>query len=139
MKSVRGMYIHTVQLRVLYGHVDKMNIVYYGRYFEYFEYARNELLRSLGVPYTEIEKHGVSLPVIQAFASYKAGAKYDDLLTIESTIPEMPRARIRVEYSIVNADEKLLVEGFTEHSFVKSNGRPTRLPKILKDQLKVHF
>jgi len=133
------MYSHTSSIRVLYGHVDKMDFVYYGRYLEYFEHARNELLRSLNLPYTEIETAGIKLPVIEAHVNYKAAARYDDLIEITAMIPEMPKARIRIEYEIVNAEEKLLVTGYTMHSFLNHRNIPTRIPTMIKQALEPHF
>ncbi|MBS1271730.1 MAG: putative esterase [Candidatus Marinimicrobia bacterium] len=133
------MYSHTTQIRVLYGHVDKMDVVYYGRYFEYFEHARNELLRSLGLPYTEIEKSDIRLPVIEANARYISAARYDDLISVKTTIPEMPKARIRLEYEVSNQEETRLVTGFTVHGFLNSKNKPTRIPQVLKDKLLPYF
>lgn len=133
------MYSHTTLIRVLYGHVDKMDFVYYGRYLEYFEHARNELLRSVNLPYTAIETAGIKLPVIEAHANYKSAARYDDLIQVTAMIPEMPKARIRIEYEIVDAEGKLLVTGHTVHSFLNHHNRPTRIPNILKQALEPHF
>jgi len=133
------MYSHTSPIRVLYGHVDKMDFVYYGRYLEYFEHARNELLRSLELPYTKIESAGIKLPVIEAHVNYKSAARYDDLIQVTAAIPEMPKARIRIEYEIVNSEEKLLVTGHTVHSFLNHRNLPTRIPKMLKKALEPHF
>jgi acyl-CoA thioester hydrolase len=116
-----------------------MKMVYYGKYFEYFEQARSELLRSIGLPYSEIEKSGIFLPVIEAYAKYRRSARYDDLIAVVSTVDEMPVARIRITYKIFDErDEEPLVEGYTVHSFLNAEtGRPTRAPaqflQILQD------
>jgi len=133
------MYSHTTQIRVLYGHVDKMNIVYYGRYFEYFEHARNELLRSLDLPYTSIEKAGVRLPVIETQARYFTPARYDEFLSVNTTIPELPKARIRIDYDVLNQDGTRLVTGSTVHCFLNSQNKPTRMPAMLREKLIPHF
>ena len=62
---------HTTQIRVRYADTDQMKMVYYGRYFEYFEQARSDLLRSIGLPYSEVEKAGTYLVVIEAHARYR--------------------------------------------------------------------
>ncbi|HXG37184.1 MAG TPA: thioesterase family protein, partial [Bacteroidota bacterium] len=87
----------TTQIRVRYADTDQMKFVYYAKYFEYFEQGRSDLLRAIGLPYPEIEKLGIFLPVIEAFARYRKPAKYDDLLTVETIINEMPVARVRIE------------------------------------------
>ncbi len=133
------MYSHTISIRVLYGHVDKMDFVYYGRYLEYFEHSRNELLRSLGLPYTEIESAGIKLPVIEAHVNYKSAARYDDLIEVKATIPDIPKVRIRIEYEILNPQKKLLVTGYTIHSFLNHRNRPTRVPTLIQQALEPYF
>ncbi len=121
---------HHTQIRVRYADTDQMKMVYYGKYFEYFEQARSELLRSIGLPYSEVEKRGIYLPVIEAFARYKRSAQYDDLITVESIVEELPVARIRINYKIYGeTDNEPMIEGYTVHSFLNSEtGKPTRAP-----------
>ena len=59
-----------MKYRVLYAHTDKMGVVYYGRYYEYFEAGRNDMLRKFGYPYTELEKKNISLPVFESYCKY---------------------------------------------------------------------
>lgn len=122
---------HRTGIRVRYADTDQMKMVYYGKYFEYFEQARSELLRSIGLPYSDVEKSGIFLPVIEAYARYRRSARYDDLITVESTVDEMPVTRIRITYKIFGeGEEEALVEGYTVHSFVNvETGRPTRAPE----------
>jgi acyl-CoA thioester hydrolase len=121
---------NTTTIRVRYADTDAMKFVYYGKYFEYFEQGRTELLREIGMPYTEIEKHGILIAVVEAYAKYRKSARYDDLLTVETRCSEMPVARIRIEYSILQEGEtEPIVQGYTVHSFLnESTGRPTRAP-----------
>lgn len=123
---------HRTQVRVRYADTDQMKFVYYAKYFEYFEQARSDLLRFVGLPYPEIERLGIYLPVIEAYAKYRRSAQYDDLLTIESIVREMPVARVRIEYRVFReGEEEPIVEGFTVHSFVNAEtGKPTRAPTI---------
>jgi acyl-CoA thioester hydrolase len=117
-------------IRVRYADTDAMKFVYYGKYFEYFEQGRSELLREIGMPYTEIEKQGILIAVVEANAKYRKSARYDDLLTVETSVSEMPVARIRIEYRIMlEGETDPIVEGYTVHSFLnESTGRPTRAP-----------
>ncbi len=119
-------------IRVRYADTDAMKFVYYGKYFEYFEQGRSELLRQIGMPYTEIERHGIFIAVVEANAKYRKSARYDDLLTIETTCSEIPVARIRIEYKIMlEGETEPIVEGYTVHSFLNaSTGRPTRAPAM---------
>ena len=133
---------HTSQIRVRYADTDKMGFVYYGKYFEYFEQGRSDLLRAIGLPYPDIEKQGIFLPVIEAFAKYRKSAEYDELIALETTVSEMPVARVRLEYKVYReGDEEPLVEGYTIHSFLNaSTQKPTRAPtfflQVLEDSFK---
>ncbi len=119
---------HTTPIRVRYADTDQMKFVYYGKFFEYFEQGRSDLLRAIGLPYPEIEEMGLILPVIEAHATYKQSAKYDDLINIVTYLREVPVARVRLDYEVIR-DNNLLADGYTIHSFVNAETRrPTRAP-----------
>src|SRR4030095_5001091 len=88
----------TTEYRVLYAHTDKMGVVNNVRYFEYFEAGRNDFLRKLGCPYTELEKDNIGLPVIEAYAKFKSSAKYDEIIVIRSILRQIPTVRFKIEY-----------------------------------------
>ncbi len=121
---------HTAQIRVRYADTDQMKVVYHGKYFEYFEVGRAALIRSLGLPYSELETRGILLPVIEAFAKYRKPARYDDLLSIEAIVSELPKATLKIDYRVSREnEEESLAEGYTVHSFINvSTGKPTRAP-----------
>ncbi|MDP6533451.1 MAG: thioesterase family protein [Candidatus Marinimicrobia bacterium] len=129
-------YDHPV--RVYYRDVDKMNIVYYSRYFEMFEEARTELLRSIGLDVTEIEKAGTMLPVVEAHADYKKAAGFEDEIVIRTNIPALPKGKLRIAYEVLK-DNDVLVSGFTEHAFTNAEGKPTRAPEMILSVLQKHF
>ncbi|MBI3986307.1 MAG: acyl-CoA thioesterase [Lentisphaerae bacterium] len=114
---------HTV--RVPYAQVDIMGFVYYANYFIYFEMARAEMMREAGLPYTELEKQGVMLPVVEAFCAYKSPAHFDDLLHIATRCTEIKGTRLRIEYEITR-DGALLVTGHTVHVCVSPQGKVLR-------------
>jgi len=128
---------HISTIRVRYADTDKMQFVYNGKYLEYFEVGRTELLRSLGLPYSVVENNGYQLPVIEASVKYKSPAFYDDLLEIESTVVELPNPKFRIHYVIRKAEspgKEIVAEGFTDHLFIKTETkRPTRPPKFYMD------
>jgi acyl-CoA thioester hydrolase len=129
-----------LKIRVLYAHTDKMGIVYYSRYFEYFEAGRNEFLRKLGYPYPRIEKQNIILPVIEANALYICPAKYDDEITVHTMLKDIPAVRIRLEYLVENTEHKKLIEGYTIHSFVNVYTRkPVRPPNEFIELIKSKF
>lgn len=127
---------YNYKTRVYYRDVDQMGIVYYTRYLEYFEAARTELLRSIGLDVTKIEQMGYFLPVISCHCDYKKSAKFDDELNIITRINELPRSSMKIEYEIFNSDERLLVIGYTVHSFINSNGKAVKPPKLLIEKLR---
>lgn len=121
----------TVPYRVPYADTDQMGVVYYGNYLAYFERARNELLRAVGIPYVEIEARGFALPVAEAHVMYRAAATYDDLLDIQGWIGWVKAARLRVDCAVYCGDA-LLAEGYTVHAFVdRQRLRPVRVPADL--------
>ena len=132
---------NTTSIRVRYADTDKMQFVYNGKYLEYFEVGRTELLRSCGLAYSELEKAGYQLPLIEAGVKYKSPAYYDDVLQITASINEINSAKVYIEYSIKkeNADE-IIVTGFTSHMFIREETkRPTKPPQIYIDALKKYF
>jgi acyl-CoA thioester hydrolase len=116
--------------RVLYGDTDQMQVVYYANYLRFAELGRNEYIRQRGMPYKEIEQRfRIHLPVVEAQLRYAAPARYDDLLTIETSVGEVKRVSLRFDYRVLRAaEEKLLVHGHTVHACVTFEGKPTRLP-----------
>jgi len=117
-------------IRIRYADTDQMKFVYYSKYFEYFEQGRSDLLRAIGLPYPEIEAMGLILPVIEAHATYKQPARFDDLINVVTYMRESPVARVRLDYEVFRDGEPdLLADGYTIHSFVNAEtGRPTRAP-----------
>lgn len=134
------MYCSETFLRVRYGETDQMGYVYYGNYASYFEVARVESLRQLGMTYKELEEKGVMMPVLENKSKFIAPALYDDKLRIVTTIREKPGVRIKFEYEISNESGKLLHQGETLLAFVnKKTGRPCRPPEAFNKVLEPFF
>ncbi|MBL1212949.1 MAG: acyl-CoA thioesterase [Ignavibacteriae bacterium] len=128
-------------IRVRYADTDKMQFVYNGKYLEYFEVGRAELLRSKGLAYSEVEKRGYQLPLIEAGLKYKQPAMYDELLEVEAVNRELYSAKVHIEYVVSKKNTGVIVaEGFTTHMFIKSDSKkPTRPPQFYIDALKEFF
>ena len=109
---------HQVSYRVCYADTDQMGYVYYGNYARFYEIARVETLRRIGVSYKVLEDAGIGLPVYENYSKFHAPALYDDLLRIECTLLKMPTARIEFEYKIYNQSDVLLHEGKTTLVFM---------------------
>lgn len=122
------------EYRVRYSDTDKLAVSYYANYFVWFEAARTEYFRALGFPYTECEKRGAFLPVVETKAHYFAPSAYDDLLLIRTSVSHVGRTSIRFEYQVINqATRKLLASGYSVHVFVNERLRPTRVPAKIKE------
>ncbi len=125
--------------RVIYRDTDKMGISYYANYFIWFEAARTEYFRALGMPYTECEKKGFFLPVIEAQAKYVAPSTYDDELIVRTSVSKFTPSTIRFEYLVFNAaTQKLLTKGYTVHVFVDREMNPCRVPAEVESKVKIH-
>jgi len=121
--------LHRYRCRVIYGDTDSGGVVYYANYLRYFEAARTEFMRERALSYKEIEQQGFILPVVECQVRYKASARYDDLLLIETCLLEVKSRTCRFNYLIIREnDGKMLAQGYTTHAVVDLNGRLTRFP-----------
>lgn len=131
------MYKNKTQIRVRYGETDQMGVVYHANYASYFEVGRTEWLREYGITYKSMEETGVMLPVISLEIKYKNSAKYDDLLTVKTSIKKLPTARIEFDYELINEKGDLLATGSTDLVFIDmKRNRPMRCPDYLLNKLK---
>jgi acyl-CoA thioester hydrolase len=134
------MYQSETSIRVRYGETDQMAYVYYGNYAMYYEVARVESLRRLGVTYKELEESGVMMPVLENHSKFLMAARYDELLRIVTIIRERPTVKIKFEYEIFNEQNKLINQGETLLAFVDRNtGRPCRPPEMMTKVLEPFF
>ena len=134
------MYKFDVNLRVRYSETDRMGYCYYGNYAHFFEVARVEALRNLGFTYKKMENDGILLPVIEFNIKYLKPAYYDDLLTISTSINELPSTRIKFDYETFNVKKEKLNFATTSLVFVnKVTGKPLKSPDKLIEQLKSYI
>lgn len=131
----------TTEIRVRYADTDQMQIVYNGKYFEYFEVGRTEMTRELGLSYKDFEDVGFQLPVIETWVKYYKPARYDDILIIESRMEKLPTVRMRIDYEVRNKENgEILASGYTEHAFMDTkNNRITRAPAVFLNSVKPSF
>ena len=129
------------EIRIRYADTDQMQFVYNGKYLEYFEVGRTELLRSTGLSYKVVEKEGYQLPLVEAHLKYVSAAYYDDILVIESSLKEIPKLKMRLDYKIFRKESnELVTEGYTEHVFInKETKKPVRPPKFFIDAVKNYY
>ena len=124
-------HLHDVlELRVRYSETDQMGTFYNSRALEWFECARTELMRRrLNMSYAALEEKGVFLPLVEAHLEFQGGARYDDLLAINTSVAVAGRAKLRFEVQInQRATGKPVVRGYTVHAFADAAGKPVRPP-----------
>ncbi|MCF6353001.1 MAG: acyl-CoA thioesterase [Cyclobacteriaceae bacterium] len=127
------------ELRVRYVETDQMGYSHHSNYIIYYEYARVEALRSLGMSYKQLEDSGVMMPVIDSGSKYLKPALYDDLIKIEVTVPSLPSVRMRFEYKLY-INDVLINEGYTTLAFVNmETGRPMPAPASMMNLLKYFY
>ena len=134
------MLTYKTEVRVRYADTDKMGVVYYSNYAVFYEVARTELFRSLGLPYSLLEEQGVALPVVELISHYHKSARYDDLLTVEATIENKPTAKITFKYRVLDEKGVLLNDGETTLVFLNmKTGRPMRMPENVEKAMEKYF
>lgn len=125
--------ITETQIVVRYAETDQMGVAHHSNYAVWFEQARTEFMRSLGITYGEMEKGGVMMPLTKLETVYKIPARYEDVLTVYTRAVRLSPVRIRLEYEARRADTaRPLSFGATEHAFVDSG---TFLPVNMKRRM----
>ncbi|NOR28310.1 MAG: YbgC/FadM family acyl-CoA thioesterase [Lutibacter sp.] len=130
------MIFNKIQFRVRYAETDQMSFAYHGNYVQYYEMGRIEWLRKLDISYKKMEEAGVMLPVISLNINYIKPAKYDDLLTLKTTLINNPLVKIKFEFEIHNENNELLNTANVTLAFMDSITRkPVRAPKYLLEKI----
>lgn len=120
------------KVRVRYQETDQMGIVYHANYFVWFEIARTEMIKQIGITYRQMEEKGLLLPVVDASCQYKNSARYDDELIVKVRISKYNGARMDFDYEVIcKAENKLLATGRTKHVWVNKDQKIVRLSKLL--------
>lgn len=122
---------HTLEIRVAYQETDGQRRVHHANYLNYFERGRVEMLRSMGHNYKAIEDSGRMLVVTEMNVRYYAPADFDDLLTVTTDVMQLRKVRMRHRYRI-HRGGNLLVEADSVIACVDANGKPARLPNLIR-------
>lgn len=124
------------KLRVEYHHTDQMGIVHHSNYIKFFEAARTEWLRAAGLTYAEMERRGVMMPIVDVQIKYRQPAYYDEMLSITTSVRELPMARMTFYYEVRGEDGRDVASGMTTLGFIDSKTRrPQRAPGWLMEVL----
>ena len=125
------------KIRVEYHHTDQMGIVHHSNYVKFFEVARTEWLRAMGITYAEMERRGVMMPIVDVAVKYRNPALYDELISVTGFVDEAPMARMTFRYEVRGEDGREIATGSTTLGFIDSQTRrPQRAPQWLLEVIK---
>jgi acyl-CoA thioester hydrolase len=135
------MYTTETQIRIHYALTDQMGVVYHGHYAQFYEIGRGEAIRKLGYSYKDIEALGIIMPVVDIHSRFLRPAKYDDLITVKTTLRELPiHHKIVFHSEIYNEKDELLNTGDVTLYFIEANHmKRCEMPMELKQKLAVYF
>lgn len=125
------MYVSENTFRVRYAETDQMGIVYHSNYYIWFDMGRTEFLRSLGFDYSKMEKAGILLPILETHCIYKKSARYDDMVTVKTSLESFKGVRISFKYEVYNESGELLASGRTVQAAVNRDMHPVNLKKAM--------
>lgn len=135
------MFVSTTTIRVHYALTDQMGFVYYGNYAQFYEIGRTEAIRQLGYTYKDIESMGIIMPVVDLHFKFLRPAKYDDLLTVKTTLRELPiHHKIVFHGEVFNEAGQLLNAGDVTLYFMEASGmKRCSMPEALMEKLRPFF
>jgi acyl-CoA thioester hydrolase len=119
---------YQIDINIRYSETDQMGTVHHSSYVLYLEQARVEHLKAIGLPYHEMEKRDIHLPVIELKVEYLKPAMFGEKIKVVSKILPPMGVRLKVEYSLF-CREDLVLTGYSMHAFTGKNGKPVRPPK----------
>ncbi len=120
---------HEIQIRVRYSETDAMGFLHHAQHFSYFEMGRTEMLRASGGNYREIEDSGLYFVVVSLNCKYVKPARYDDLLTLRTTLASLSPAKLCHRYELLR-DGELLASAESTLACVDGNGQVQRIPSL---------
>lgn len=112
-----------------YAETDQMGIIHHSVYPVWYEVARTDFIKKVGMTYTQMEKQGLMLPLIELGCKYMMPAKYEDELIIECYIEEFKASKIKFIYEVYSSDRVLLNKGFTTHAWTNLDLKPLNMKK----------
>lgn len=127
--------ISKINVEVRYAETDKMGITHHSVYSVWYELARTELIKHIGITYTELEKKGIMLPLAELQCKYMIPSTYEDKLTIKAWVSKLTPARIVFNYETYKEGiEKPIATGSTTHGWASSETlRPLNFKKAFPE------
>ena len=135
------MFVTETQIRIHYALTDQMGMVYHGHYAQFYEIGRAEAIRQIGYTYKDIEEMGIIMPVVDIHSRFLRPAKYDDLITVKTTLKELPHHhKIVFHHEIYNEQDELLNTGDITLYFIDAKTmKRGEMPEELKEKLIGYF
>ncbi len=135
------MFVTQTQIRIHYALTDQMGVVYHGNYAQFYEIGRTESIRELGFTYKDIEKMGIIMPVVDIHSRFLRPAKYDDLITVTTTLRNMPVDHKVVFHSEIHNEESTLLNSgvVTLYFMYADTMKHAVIPEDLRVRVAKHF
>ena len=131
------MFITETTIRIHYALTDQMSVVYHGHYAQFYEIGRTEAIRQIGYTYKDIEAMGIIMPVVDIHSRFLRPAKYDDLITVKTTLRELPtNHKIIFHSEIYNQKNELLNTGDVTLYFMEAKEmKRCNMPDMLAEKI----
>lgn len=124
------MNVKPFRLTARYYETDQMGIIHHSNYIRWFEEARVDVLKQIGLSYDKLESMGIISPVLSVNCQYIHPVHFNDNVEIHLKFTNFTGVRLEVSYEITNlATGKICTKGNSSHGFIGKNGRPLRLKK----------
>ena len=135
------MFTTETKIRIHYALTDQMGVVYHGHYAQFYEIGRGEAIREIGFTYKDIEGMGIIMPVVDIHSRFLRPAKYDDLITVKTTLKELPlHHKIVFHSEIYNENGELINIGDVTLYFMEAKEmKKCEIPSALKLKLEKYF
>lgn len=120
--------------KVYYYETDRMQIVHHSNYIRWFEEARVFFFDQIGLKYSDLEKMGLWLPLVDSHCNYKSALKYDERFYIDAKLAEYNGCKMKLEYTVYKSDKKeIAATGYTDHVFTTPELKIIRINKKFTD------
>jgi len=128
------------EIEVRYYETDQMGVVHHSNFIRYFETARTLSMKKMGIPYDDMERNHIVMPIVSVSCNYKRPARFGDIITVTTILAKLPTVKIEFGYEVRNAQGTLLATGATVLAFAhRETLRPMRAPQYLLDILSPYF
>ena len=121
--------LHRFAVRAYFEDTDLSGVVYHANYLRWFERARSDFVRLLGIDQRSVNEAGIGAFAVADLAiRYAAPARLDDGVQIETRCTELGAASCRMQQKAIREDGLLLAEATFRVGFVSPEGKPRRMP-----------